>query len=82
MWEEAVRELATLTATDADFKIVGHRDTASFILEDAVLFRVKHADVSLTTAQLPDPRSRSTSTTTTSICTGSKGCNAWNCAMF
>jgi len=54
-WEEAVRELATLTETDADFKLVGHRDTASFILEQSVLFRFKHANVALATANYPTP---------------------------
>jgi hypothetical protein len=54
-WEEAVRELATLTETDPDFKLAGHRDTASFILEQSVLFRFKHANVALATANYPTP---------------------------
>ena len=53
MWEEALRELIALTTNDTDFKFVEHRDTASFILEDSVLFRFKHADVSLSTANYP-----------------------------
>ena len=59
VWEEAVRELSALTANDTDIKFVEHRDTASFILEDSVLFRFKHADVSLSTANYPTPEASS-----------------------
>ncbi|MFG1416998.1 hypothetical protein V5F38_04170 [Xanthobacter sp. V0B-10] len=55
VWEDAVRELSLLSVDDPDFKYVEHRDTASFIINDAVLFRFKHADVSLTTANFPTP---------------------------
>lgn len=53
MWEEAVKELATLTTADPDFKFIEHCDTVSFILEDAFLFRIKHADMTLSTANYP-----------------------------
>jgi len=53
VWEEVVRELAEIGISDADFQIVEHRDTASFIMEDAVLFRVKHADLTLSTTNYP-----------------------------
>jgi len=36
-------------------KLVGHRDTASFIIEQSVLFRFKHANVALATANYPTP---------------------------
>ncbi|MGE4340473.1 MAG: hypothetical protein AB7E55_31665 [Pigmentiphaga sp.] len=55
VWEEVIRELSLLSVDDPDFKFVEHRDTASFIIEDAVLFRFKHADISLTTANYPTP---------------------------
>ncbi|HZG28355.1 MAG TPA: hypothetical protein VE079_07835 [Ensifer sp.] len=53
VWEEAIRELNSLGFEDSAFKLVSHRDTASFIIEDAVLFRFKHADVSLATSNYP-----------------------------
>jgi hypothetical protein len=53
VWEEAVRELNTLSFDDQGFQVVMHRDTASFIIEDAVLFRFKHADISLATSNYP-----------------------------
>ncbi|MDE3809986.1 hypothetical protein I7I49_06790 [Sinorhizobium meliloti] len=55
VWEAAVRELEAASLGDAGFRTVFHRDTASFILDDAVLFRFKHADVSLATANYPTP---------------------------
>lgn len=59
VWEEVVRELSLLSVDDPDFQFVEHRDTASFILEDAVLFRFKHADISLATANYPTPEAAS-----------------------
>ena len=59
VWEAAVRELASISNVDPDFRLVEHRDTASFILEDAVLFRFKHADVTLATANYPTPEASS-----------------------
>lgn len=55
VWEEIVSDLAAIEATDKDFRLVSHRDTVSFIVEDAVLFRVKHADVTLATTNYPTP---------------------------
>lgn len=53
LWEIAIRELQTLEDRDPDFKCVLHKDTASFILENEVLIRFKHADISLVTANYP-----------------------------
>lgn len=53
VWEEIVRDLSALTLEDAGFHVERHRDTASFIIEQEVLFRVKHADLSLSTANYP-----------------------------
>lgn len=53
VWEEAIRELGSISFSDPGFRVVFHRDTVSFVLEDAVLMRFKHADVSLTTANFP-----------------------------
>lgn len=55
VWEEAIRQLHLLSFEDPGFRVVMHRDTASFIIEDAVLFRFKHADVALSTANYPTP---------------------------
>ncbi|WP_313606330.1 hypothetical protein [Rhizobium sp.] len=53
MWEAAVRELEKIGHDDPDFSSVFHCDTASFVIEQAVLFRFKHADAALTTANYP-----------------------------
>lgn len=53
VWESAIRQLAMIEQDDPDFKLVSHRDTVSFVIENAVLLRFKHADVSLTTANFP-----------------------------
>ncbi|PPJ47907.1 hypothetical protein C0075_20570 [Rhizobium sp. KAs_5_22] len=58
VWEEAIKELHTLALEDPGVKLVPHRDTISFILEDAVLFRFKHADLSLATSNYPTPEAR------------------------
>ncbi|MEW9534894.1 hypothetical protein MRBLRC7O_000091 [Agrobacterium radiobacter] len=59
VWEAVVNELHQCTFDDAGFDLVSHRDTASFVLEDSVLFRFKHADVSLTTSTYPTIEARS-----------------------
>ncbi|WP_037087157.1 hypothetical protein [Neorhizobium vignae] len=53
IWEAVVRELEKISHEDDDFKAVFHRDTASFIIEDAILFRFKHADNTLATSNYP-----------------------------
>ena len=55
VWEDVVRELNSFAASDPDVAPLFHRDTASFILDKAVLFRFKHANVSLATANFPTP---------------------------
>jgi hypothetical protein len=53
VWEAVVQELAVIAAEDPDIQFIEHRDTASFVMEDSVLFRFKHADVALATANYP-----------------------------
>lgn len=53
VWETAVRKIGELSFEDPDFKVVYHRDTASFIVEDAVLIRFKHGDLELSTSNFP-----------------------------
>lgn len=53
VWEYVINEFGTLADGDASFNAVFHRDTASFMLDDAVLFRFKRADLSLSTANYP-----------------------------
>ncbi len=55
VWEVAVRELETIGRDDPDFRFVPHRDTVSFVIEDEVLIRFKHADISLSTSTYPTP---------------------------
>ena len=55
VWEEMVRELSEIGVEDADFVILEHRDTVSFIIEDSILVRLKHADVTLSTSNYPTP---------------------------
>jgi hypothetical protein len=52
-WENAVNKLVELVADDPDCVIVRHYDTVSFIFEDAVLVRLKKADMSLRTSNYP-----------------------------
>ncbi|MBV1701064.1 MAG: hypothetical protein KGQ46_04515 [Hyphomicrobiales bacterium] len=58
-WEEAIRELSAIASEDAGFVVIEHRDTVSFILENSVLFRFKHADLALGTANYPTPEATS-----------------------
>lgn len=50
VWEEIVKRLIQVSYDDPDIHIVEHRDTISLVIEDEILFRVKHADTSLATA--------------------------------
>ena len=58
VWEAAIREIGTISFDDNDFAVILHRDTASFILEEAILIRFKHADVELATANYPTAEAR------------------------
>lgn len=53
MWEAAIRELELISRDDSGFRPLFHRDTASFLLDNSVLFRFKHADVALSTSNYP-----------------------------
>jgi len=53
VWEEIVKRLVQATADDPDVVIVEHRDTMSLVVENEVLFRLKHADTSLLTKNYP-----------------------------
>lgn len=53
VWEEIVQRLYDIAATDPDVVPVEHRDTVSLIVENEVLFRLKHADTALITANYP-----------------------------
>lgn len=52
-WENAVNKLIELTADDPQRQVVRHHDTVSFIFEDAVLVRLKKADMALRTSNYP-----------------------------
>jgi hypothetical protein len=54
-WEDAVDKLIELLADDPDAQIADHHDTVSFIFDDAVLVRLKKADISLRTCNYPTP---------------------------
>lgn len=53
VWEEIVERLIKISVDDSDIKVIEHRDTVSLVVEDEILFRVKHADTSLATANYP-----------------------------
>jgi hypothetical protein len=54
-WEIAVDKLIELTIDDPGLHRVEHYDTMSFIFDDAVLVRLKKADMSLHTSNYPTP---------------------------
>ena len=59
VWEEVTDELAAVAASDDDLEWRPHQDTISIIAEREVLFRLKHADIALTTANYPTQEARS-----------------------
>lgn len=52
-WEEAVDKLIELTYGDPGLQIVHHHDTVSFIFDDAVLVRLKKANLQLCSSNYP-----------------------------
>lgn len=56
-WEGVTSRLRAVAAEDSDIEIVEHCDTVSLIIEDEVLFRLKHADVALVTRNVPTGQS-------------------------
>lgn len=54
-WEAAVDKLIELTADDPGLHVVEHLDTVSFIFDDAVLLRLKKANLTLHTSNYPTP---------------------------
>lgn len=54
-WELAVDKLIELTVGDPGLHVVEHYDTVSFIFDDAVLVRLKKADMSLYSCNYPTP---------------------------
>lgn len=47
------KRLKLIAVEDAGFKVIEHRDTLSFLIEDEVLLRLKHADTALVTQNVP-----------------------------
>ena len=52
-WELAVDKLIELTAGDRGLVVTEHHDTISFIFDDAVLVRLKKADIGLHSSNYP-----------------------------
>lgn len=52
-WEEIARRLSAVAVSDPGIIPVRHRDTLSLVVEDEVLFRLKHADTALVTQNYP-----------------------------
>lgn len=52
-WENAVKKLIELTAEDPNCQVISHHDTVSFIFDDAVLVRLKKANMALRTSNVP-----------------------------
>lgn len=55
MWEHSVDRVMQVVEDDADLISVRHYDTASFIANDQVLFRLKKADRKLFSSNYPTP---------------------------
>src|ERR1700723_906273 len=53
VWENSVHKLIELTADDPDCEVIRHYDTVSFLFEDAVLVRLKKADIALHSSNYP-----------------------------
>jgi hypothetical protein len=54
-WEAAVDKLIELTQDDPSLVVTEHHDTVSFIFDDAILVRLKKADIGLHTSNYPTP---------------------------
>ena len=52
-WEVAAEAIIAAVADDPGVRIIEHRDTVSILINDEVLLRLKHADRSLTTQNVP-----------------------------
>lgn len=55
-WENAVNKLIELMADDPGCVVIRHHDTVSFVFDDAVLVRLKKADMALRTSNFPTPQ--------------------------
>jgi hypothetical protein len=55
-WENAVNKLIELMVDDPGCEVVRHHDTVSFIFDNAVLVRLKKADMTLRTSNFPTPQ--------------------------
>lgn len=53
VWEEVVKRLVAVAADDQGVTVIEHSDTLSLIIDDEVLFRLKHADTGLITKNYP-----------------------------
>lgn len=55
MWEHSVDRVMGVVGDDAGLAAIQHYDTASFIAEDKILFRLKKADRKLFSSNYPTP---------------------------
>jgi hypothetical protein len=55
MWEHSVDQVMAVVADDDGLVSIEHHDTASFIADDLVLFRLKKADRKLFSRNFPTP---------------------------
>jgi hypothetical protein len=55
MWEHSVDRVMQVIEEDSDLRSVKHHDTASFIADEQVLFRLKKADRQLFSSNYPTP---------------------------
>lgn len=53
MWEHSVNRVMEIVAEDPTLRAVEHHDTASFIADDLILFRLKKANQNLVTSNYP-----------------------------
>ena len=52
VWEAGVDKLVELLADDPGVRVVEHHDTVSFVFDDAVLLRLKKADIALRSSNI------------------------------
>lgn len=55
MWEHSIDRVMEVVENDEDMVSVEHYDTASFVADDNVFFRLKKADTKLFTSNFPTP---------------------------
>lgn len=57
-WEEVIPRFRAIELSDDGVEVIAHADTVSVVMDDEVLFRLKHADIALVTQNVPTSEAR------------------------